>query len=385
MRRLLVLTAAELTRDPRARRTAEAAFGQGLEVVGACVSDGRRAELPAAAEIRRVRRRASATRRVAAAARERAALRELRGAYRLGRLGAATLALAHAAAPLGPVGIVHAHDLDTLPAGALLARRHRARLVYDAHELYTRFERSPPRLYAWAVRIVEGTLARRADAVVTVSGPIARSLRDLHGLAGEPLVVLNCPPLGPSPPPRRDGGAVRVVYQAAVGPGRVTADLLAAAERAAGARVDLRIVGADPAALRRDVERRGLSGRVRVLEPVPPDRLVESLAGYDVGVVIDRGDTENARLALPNKLFEYLMAGLAVAVPRLPAMAELVEREGVGLTYEPGSPADLARALEELAADRPRLAEMQRRARAAAEERYNAEAQVPALLAAWGL
>ena len=67
---------------------------------------------------------------------------------------------------------------------------------------------------------------------------------------------------------------------------------------------------------------------VRVEPPVAPDALVAALAPYDIGLVIDRLDTDNTRLALPNKLFEYLMAGLAVAVPRAPAMAELVEAHG---------------------------------------------------------
>ena len=91
---------------------------------------------------------------------------------------------------------------------------------------------------------------------------------------------------------------------------------------------------------------------------------------------------ENARLALPNKLFEYLMAGLAVVVPEAPAMASLVKREGVGRTFRPGRLGDV---LKELAADRAAVEAMRRRARAVAVERYNAEAQRPALYAAWGL
>ena len=56
------------------------------------------------------------------------------------------------------------------------ARRARARLVYDAHELYASFEADPPRLYRAAMLALERALARRADAVVTVSDPIADEL-----------------------------------------------------------------------------------------------------------------------------------------------------------------------------------------------------------------
>jgi glycosyltransferase involved in cell wall biosynthesis len=123
---------------------------------------------------------------------------------------------------------------------------------------------------------------------------------------------------------------------------------------------------------------------VLVSEPVPPDRLVEELVRFDVGLVIDRPVSRNNELGFPNKLFEYLMAGLAVAVPRLPAMGPFVEEEGVGVTFAPGDPAALAAALNALAADPERLAALRARGRALAVTTYNAEAQAEALVEAWG-
>ena len=87
--------------------------------------------------------------------------------------------------------------------------------------------------------------------------------------------------------------------------------------------------------------------------------------------------TRNDELVFPNKLFEYLMAGLAVAVPRLPGMAPLVEGERVGVTYEPGRPELLGKALAEL--DPAAVGEMQLRARELAVSRLNAEAQAGVL------
>jgi hypothetical protein len=63
----------------------------------------------------------------------------------------------------------------------------------------------------------------------------------------------------------------------------------------------------------------------------------------------------------------------------------VVDGERLGATYEPGSPADAARALNELAADPAALVEVRRRARAAALARYNAEMQRSVLSEAWGL
>ena len=120
---------------------------------------------------------------------------------------------------------------------------------------------------------------------------------------------------------------------------------------------------------------------MRVVEPVAPDILVESLAGFDVGLVINRPVTLNDELVLPNKLFEYLMAGLAVVAPRLPALEPVLD--GVGLTFPAGDVAALAGALEVLAADRELVRTFAATARQRATSIYNAEAQAATLAVAW--
>ena len=185
------------------------------------------------------------------------------------------------------------------------------------------------------------------------------------------------------PPPIAGEGRLRAVYQGAMGPGRPLEDLFAAAEGAEGVVLTLRIAGADRDALSREVRARGLEERIEVVEPVPPDRLVEALAGFDVGLIINRPATRNDELVLPNKLFEYLMAGVAVAAPRLPSLSPVVAEAGV--LFEPGRPDLLAAELSSLAGDPDRLANLRSRAYALARERYNAEAQAVGYLSAWGL
>jgi glycosyltransferase involved in cell wall biosynthesis len=69
---------------------------------------------------------------------------------------------------------------------------------------------------------------------------------------------------------------------------------------------------------------------------------------------------------MPNKLFEYLMAGLAVCVSDAPEMASIVRRYGVGVIVASTTPQGIAEALNgiELAA----LPEFKSRALAAARE-----------------
>lgn len=383
--RLLLLTPAEVTRDVRVRRAAVAALGRGYDVVAACGRISGEEQVPLdGVRIERTGRagRPQSLWRGAARPRRRRMLRDVRGLARLARLLLRTWGLVRIGRRLGPADVVHANDLDTLPAGYVLARLWRARLVYDAHELYSAFEAPAPPLTTRLTLALEGALARRAEAVVTVSDGVARELVARLQLRRSPLVVLNAPARDERPLRVYPGGPLRCVYQGRLGPSRDLDDLLAAAD-AEGVELALRIPLADPKGLRELVAARGLARRVQVLDPVPPDRVLDALAEFEVGLIFDRPQSRNGELSLPNKLFEYLMAGLAVVAPRLESLGPLVDVEGVGLTFEPGSREGLVRSLERLATDRELLDGLRRRARVLALDRLNADAAVHVLAAAW--
>jgi glycogen(starch) synthase len=384
---LLVLTPAELTRDVRAARAARAALAEGYEVVG--VSGQISGETPVeleGVEIVRVGRPARINPLwfgASGSTQTSRLLRELRALFRLARLLARSGRLWNAARGLGPPAVVHANDLDTLPAGYALARRANARLVYDAHELYSEFDSPAPLVARRLTVLLEGALARRADAVVTVSEGMASELSTRLRLTRPPLVVLNAPnrSRGAARPPTT--GVLRVVYQGGLGPGRELDDLLVAAG-ATGVELTIRIRMADPARLRAEIDRRGLADRVRVADPLPPSEALAALNEFDVGLIFDRPRTRNSDLSVPNKLFEYLMAGLAVVAPHLETLGPFITEERIGRTYDPYRPEELQRMLEELARDRPALAEAQARSRALALDRLNAESAAATLAEAWG-
>jgi glycosyltransferase involved in cell wall biosynthesis len=384
--RLLLLTPAEFTLDVRARRAAAAALARGDEVAAVCGRISGEPPVPLTGiRIERTGRPGRAHRLWGAspgAARRTRAQRDVRGLLRLARLLLRTAGLVRAGRRLGRADVVHAHDLDTLPAGFLLAREWGARLVYDAHELYSEFEAPAPPVTQRLTLALERLLAARADAIVTVSEGIAHELEARLRLRRRPLVVVNAPQREERPLREFEDGPLRAVYQGRLGPGRDLDDLLAAAE-ADGVELSLRIPLADPEGLRESVAARGLNGRVRVLEPVPPDGVLDALSEFEVGVLFDRPQSRNSELSLPNKLFEYLMAGLAIVAPRLESLGPLLEEERIGLTFEPGRPDDLARTLERLAGDRGLLTELRRRARELALTRLNAEAAAGTLAAAW--
>lgn len=263
-----------------------------------------------------------------------------------------------------PARLCLASDLYVLPALAAAARRHGARLVYDARELYAALDATAGRpLVGRAWDALEHAFAHRADAVLTVCDSIADRLAARHGIA-RPHVFYNAPD-HTAAPPRTDALRARlgldarpiVLYQGLFRQGRGLPALL----RAAAGVPDVQLVLVGEGALEADLRARAapLGNRVRFLPFTPPDALAPLTASADVGAVLIEGRTESLRLSLPNKLFEYLVAGVPVLASPLPEISRVVETFGAGLVADPDDPEALARALARLATDtalRTRLA-----------------------------
>lgn len=271
-----------------------------------------------------------------------------------------------AAALRTPAEAYHAHDLNTLEAAWRAAWRHRARLVYDAHELYPELSGlSPPERRRWAR--LERRLIGEADRTVTVSESLAEELGRRYGIE-RPVVLLNCPerPDAQPDPARsplsalRSGGRLLVLYTGAMSANRGLEALVDAAGRARGWRLAMMGWGRIEA----DLRRRGPA--VAFVPPVPPGEIVAAAAAADVGVVPYLPVGLNNALCLPNKLFDYVHAGLAVAVSDLVELRRFVERHRVGVVFEPGRGESIARVLDGLAAEPERLAAMRTAAAGAA-------------------
>jgi glycosyltransferase involved in cell wall biosynthesis len=272
--------------------------------------------------------------------------------------------------------VVHAHDAAMLAPGWLAARRAGAKLVYDSHELATGV---PYRSGAWAALVagVERLYVPRADAVITVSNGIAERLQSRYSLGEVPTVVRNVPDL---PPPREapaapdlrlllgSGQAAVVVHHGAVARDRGCENLIRALSQLD--RAHLLFLGADgdyAAGLSALAERLGVGARTHFQPPVALDQLLAYSSQADVGVTLLEPSCENHRLALPNKLFEYVAAGLPLVASELPEMAALVRRYEIGWTVDPRDPSSIAAGIESAveARDDP---DLQERLSAAASE-----------------
>lgn len=277
---------------------------------------------------------------------------EERGGYRLRRFGRVEIgwprALRKAVATLDwsrrvyralqgeKITYVNSHSLAVLPLAALLKHRHGSRLIYDTHELETEVStaRGPVR---WLYKLLERFFIGSADQVVVVSESIADWYEQEYGIA-RPVVVRNVPEVSGARPEANPGlwrerfgipaDHLVFIYQGGLFKGRRIEQLLRVF---AEAKPDRHIVFMGYGQLQPEVELAAARHRnIHFAPAVKPDEVLRHTAGADVGLVGVENICLSYYYSLPNKLFEFLLAGIPALMPAYPEMVRLTEGSGSG-------------------------------------------------------
>lgn len=275
----------------------------------------------------------------------------------------------------GRYDLVHCNDLLTLEAGVGLKDSGAAgELLYDAHEFWPGMaSEGSPANRAWGK--MEGELIGRADRVVTVNPFIAELLEKTYRLPRTPAVVMNCPPLAADGQGRTAGDPVRVLYQGRLQAYRGLEELVLAFAKVEGGTLTVSGDGPLQGGLRALVESEGLGGKVRFSGRFARDEGMRVVRECDIGVIPYKPVNLNNTYASPNKLFEYMMGGLALATSNLPFLSSVVAAEKAGIVFRSLEPAEIARDLNRLIGDRQALQRYRDAARGAARERYHWDRQ----------
>lgn len=263
--------------------------------------------------------------------------------------------------------ILHAHDVHHVGTAARAVHRRRAqgrpaKWVYDSHEYVEGLPIYPPRTKRFVAAYVdlEQEYIHRADAVITVTPDLAEHLRAQYQLPVTPTVVMNSPQLATQvtldrPDVRATCGLAPdvplVVYSGGVTPARGIQTVVSALPELPEVHLAVVCVPHNKTrnvkALREQAEELGVADRLHLLDPVGPAQVSAFLATADIGVhpLVHFGGHE---FSLPNKLFEYLHAGLPLVVSDCRALARFVRENEVGAVFTAEDPASCAAALRDV-------------------------------------
>ena len=256
------------------------------------------------------------------------------------------------------VKLVIANDWPALVVAARWKERTGGVIHYDSHEFAAlEFdERASWRLiYKPFVRRLERAAIKSADMISTVGPRLAEELRDFYDLPTTPLVIRNIPNRIPLPDNAETAWPLRLLYHGQVLPDRGLEALIDSIPLWTHPH-SLMIRGDGNAAytsqLRQRVARVA-AGREIVFEPaVSPEEVMPIAArSADIGVHFTPLETKQRHFSLPNKLFEYIGSGLAVAVSPGADLRRIVERYALGVVSADPGPVAIAAAINGLTRD----------------------------------
>jgi glycosyltransferase involved in cell wall biosynthesis len=254
--------------------------------------------------------------------------------------------------------ILVSNDLDTLPAVYLASGIKNSVLVYDSHEYYTEVpELKNRRLVRRIWERLESRMLPHIQFSCTVSPSIADAYLKKYNIHMK--VIRNLPfrkQAAAAPAFHLQKQTERIIiYQGALNMGRGLEMAIEAMKYTEN--MQLVIIG------KGDVETRlkeltrslGLTERVTFTGRISPEKLFDYTVQADLGISLEEDMGLNYRFALPNKVFDYIQAGVPVLVSDLPEVKSLVLQYDVGTINHAKTPAELGALFNQILDDEAKI------------------------------
>lgn len=240
-------------------------------------------------------------------------------------------------------GVVHAHDFTSLELGARLAKEHNVPFIYDSHEWWLGRQRQyrPTPIIDGGEARLEARLGAKAAAVITVGESIAQLMRTRRGLKNV-FVVRNSFPRSED-----DSDEVTTPPRGIIYAGRIDAYRELEVTMDVAPKISL------PICWMGDHENQWSASHVpqarrlgiEVLASQTIEAVTSAMQNAGLVFVTHSNQFESHRLALPNKLFHAVHAGVPVIATDVTELARVVRQYDIGELYEPGNPKSMEDAI----------------------------------------
>jgi glycosyltransferase involved in cell wall biosynthesis len=234
------------------------------------------------------------------------------------------------------VDVLHANDLDTLLANWMAKLFRRKHLVYDTHEYFTgvpEIQNKPIVKKTWTA--IEKMIFPKLNYVFTVNDSIANLYEKEYGIKIK--VLRNFPvatPLIKSKSKRELGlpndKKIVILQGGGINVDRGSEELLEAI--ALSDELFLCIVGDGDVieVLKKRSCEKDLKDKLMFTGLLPYNEMMQYTMNANVGVSLDKDTNINHKFSLPNKIFDYLKAGIPVVVSDLKEVATIVKQYKIG-------------------------------------------------------
>ena len=272
------------------------------------------------------------------------------------------------------VDILLANDLDTLLANYLVSRIRNVKLIYDSHEYFTGVPEIQNRPFVRKVwQTIERWIFPRLKHIYTVNQSIARIYEKQYNV--NVGIVRNV-----SNKWNKSGNCSR----SRLG---LPADRFIVILQGSGINIDrgaeeavlsmryldntiLMIIGDGDILknLKQLVSEQGLQSKVMFMEKVPYNILMNFTCAADVGITLDKDTNLNYKYSLPNKLFDYIQAGVPVLASKVIEVENIIKSYNIGDIIDNHNPEHIASKLNSMFLDTDRMQLWKKNLQIAGEE-----------------
>jgi len=250
------------------------------------------------------------------------------------------------------VDIIVANDLDTLLASYLASIIRKKKLVFDAHEYFTELPELEGRTFVKKIWLrIEQFILPKIKYSYTVCESIANEYKKKYGI--EMKVVMNIPLSQKESNSSlllndKIGTRKVIIYQGALNIGRGI-ELVIKSMKYIENYVFLIVGDGDiRAELIELAIKEQVSEKVIFTGRIPFNELPKYTKRADIGISLEENLGLNYYYSLPNKLFDYINAGIPIIASNLPEIKKIVLENKIGVILEDRTPENLAKIIESI-------------------------------------
>lgn len=255
------------------------------------------------------------------------------------------------------VDLIFANDLDTLPAAFLAAKIKGVKLIYDTHEYYTETPELTTRPSVQKVwKRIEGLIFPSLTTIITVNKSIAQLYEKQYN---KKIAVVRNIPLSYTPELLKSrltlnlpvDKRIIIIQGTGINVDRGSVEACLAMQYLDD--VVLLIVGKGDVipVLKKTTAENNLQDKVIFKEKMSFQELRQYTMNCDLGLTIDKGTNINYLYSLPNKLFDYIHAGIPILSSELVEIKAIIDHYQIGYFISNHNPEGIAQVIKAIFED----------------------------------
>lgn len=286
--------------------------------------------------------------------------------------------------------VYHCHEIDvSLFIGYLLKKRRKrqssVKLIFDCHEFFLGyFAEEVPAIFRPLFKYLfvryEKFILKHCDHIITANS-IERSYYQIMFPLKDSTIIYNVPHFQEARPEGRMPDAAKIYdlcFEGFMNLERGQAVLFELVRRLKAKRGDFKLLilgeiqeGPSKQWAEAFIREHQLEANIMVSEWQPYTRLHEFHVKSKIGIYLYTYTPNNLLAGPPNKLFNFMKAGLPIIASNLPETVNILKETNCGIAVNPENIIQIEKAIERLLDDAALRAEMGQNGQAAFQTKYN--------------